>query len=591
MQLNLTRSLLTLGMTALASGTALSQFTVTPLVVEGDNVAGVGTVTSIFDSSVNSSGDWIVEADTDNAVTTEDAVVIRNGALIMREGIPNSGFDAPVGAWYTSITTPQLNDNGDLMMLLRVKLADLSSSSVLAVNGITLLEGAGVSAAPAGAPAGWTTWDFLAAAWMNNSGQILVQGNLGDGLGGFLPVLVMVDHDGLGSVTGQTILAQVGELMVGHNTPVQGFYNQRRSNAINDSGTTLWFVDDENTITVGNDNICCDSHYYMSGTELIQEGDATGVTLLDNWNHLSAAEVDLSNNGNYVMIADTDAPSATDNIMVFNNSTFLRREGDLIPALPATIIKSFSGNVAINDAGNIIWMCTLADELTPTSTSGYALFRDDEVLLEEDVSMIGGIVIGDISTGSNDRSVSENGQFLTQEMTILDAATSANGTDSNGCWMISFSPAADTICFGDGSVVACPCLNESVLGAGEGCKHSLGYGAKLHAGGTNVVANDDMTFFASQAIPGEPGMLVQGSTLGGIAFKDGMFCMGNPTERMEVVFLDANGAGSTVSSIVTEGNVMPGQTRYYQFWFRNPGGVSPCGTGSNFTNGLRIDWI
>ena len=153
----------------------------------------------------------------------------------------------------------------------------------------------------------------------------------------------------------------------------------------------------------------------------------------------------------------------------------------------------------------------------------------------------------------------------------------------------SIGPPGTTICVGDGTAGPCPCGNQSAVGAGRGCTNSTGEGARLVATGTAFHDADDLGLRIEGARPLQPSLLVQGSAQLVLPFKDGIFCMGVPTERVEVVQLDAAGAGETTTSLaaLVPG---PGETRYYQQWYRDPA-TSPCGTGSNFSNGVKVDWL
>ena len=176
---------------------------------------------------------------------------------------------------------------------------------------------------------------------------------------------------------------------------------------------------------------------------------------------------------------------------------------------------------------------------------------------------------------------------------VPDACDLASGisTDFNGDGIPDECGPGTVLCAGDGSAIPCPCGNNSAAGAGEGCANSTGSGAILYTTGTTVVANDDLRFHIAQARPGQPALLVQGATYVTMPFRDGVFCTGNPTARVEVVFLDGSGNGSTTGSIVTNGLIPAnGGIRRYQMWYRDPA-VSPCGTGSNFSQGIAIHWI
>ena len=59
--------------------------------------------------------------------------------------------------------------------------------------------------------------------------------------------------------------------------------------------------------------------------------------------------------------------------------------------------------------------------------------------------------------------------------------------------------------------------------------------------------------------------------------------------RLEVS--TANGTGGALSTVPIGpvGLVVPGETKYYQYWYRDPIS-SPCGALFNLTNGLQVAW-
>ena len=144
-------------------------------------------------------------------------------------------------------------------------------------------------------------------------------------------------------------------------------------------------------------------------------------------------------------------------------------------------------------------------------------------------------------------------------------------------------------CVGDGSGTACPCGNTSALGAGEGCANSTGSGALLTASGSDTVADDNLVLHVVQARPGQPCVFVQGAAQIETPFRDGLLCMGNPTDRLEVAALDATGAVDSSTSLGAAGGAAPGQTLHYQVWYRDPT-ISPCGSGSNLSNAVSMTW-
>ena len=182
------------------------------------------------------------------------------------------------------------------------------------------------------------------------------------------------------------------------------------------------------------------------------------------------------------------------------------------------------------------------------------------------------------------------------------AATGVNGDQGDNsaplagaAYIFEIGPPGVGYCFGDeGSGTPCPCNNDNdgTL-PGSGCANGVfPSGARLTGNGLASVTNDSLVLRTAYQEPNNSGLYFQGITdlTPGLLWGDGLRCTGGAITRLQVRFADGVGSSNTTIPIGSKGDVSPGDTRYYQCWYRNPQD-SPCGYQFNASNGYVITWI
>ncbi len=153
-------------------------------------------------------------------------------------------------------------------------------------------------------------------------------------------------------------------------------------------------------------------------------------------------------------------------------------------------------------------------------------------------------------------------------------------------------------CFGDpGAGTPCPCSNDNDGSvAGSGCANGVfASGAQLTGSGVASVSADTLVLATTGLEPVNSGLYFQADNdlFPGNAWGDGLQCAGGQLKRLGVRFSDGSGYSDTSGYpqpiSVKAGNVLAGDTKYYQCWYRNPNG-SPCGSDFNASNGYAVTW-
>ncbi len=164
-------------------------------------------------------------------------------------------------------------------------------------------------------------------------------------------------------------------------------------------------------------------------------------------------------------------------------------------------------------------------------------------------------------------------------------------------------------CFGDGSLLtACPCVRPNTVpnppaALGHGCANSLNpNGALLNASGSTTPAPGTVAFDVL-VVPNYVGfgLMVKGNAnaTAGIAAADGIRCADGQLIRFGSHFAGTNGAPQghwTYPNTVQTNPVSvqtaqpPGQTAYYQLFYRAAAPNFCNAATTNWSNGYRITW-
>ena len=513
-------------------------------------------------------------------------MVLFNGTVLWREGT-SLGFTPPPGTEAGSfIDVLDINDAGDVMFTTPVRDVGTTSNgaTLLIWNGVTVIETGVTPCNAPGLPPG-TIYDSVSEVWQNNNRELLVGARI-DSAGVTNNIMLRVDLDALGNIVSETSLAMEGETLPGpnHMTPIQGFSFSKGRQSINDNGESMWYVDDEHATAGG--STLSDANIYLTdsanvNTLLYNEADPFPTDPMDTFDHFSTAEIDLNNSGDFVFSGFDRGPSADDSWLfksIGGVIEVIAHEGDPVPAAisgPWLIAgASFGGIVPFSNNGDVLWFLDWDD---PDTTIDTGLFFNDDLLLQEGVSMLGGLVVDDIPNSDSEIAMSDSGAFGIIEV-VLEGDPAG---DLDAVYVVELG--------GNIGTEYCPTN-----------PNSTGASGVLAATGSVTASDNDVTLVASSLPSVAFGYFITSETQGFIANpggSEGNLCVSGSIGRYvgpgQVQNSGPDGSFSLVLDLTqtpTPGGFVPvvaGETRNYQAWHRDAGMSGPS---SNLTNGVSISF-
>lgn len=172
-------------------------------------------------------------------------------------------------------------------------------------------------------------------------------------------------------------------------------------------------------------------------------------------------------------------------------------------------------------------------------------------------------------------------------------ASVAGGADVNadgwpdfasGAWNVATQPAI----FAEASVLTFGCWPDAAYNYCAAVANSTNQRARMQWQNTLSVTANDLRLSADRCPPNKPGLFFYGPSAAELPAGDGHLCVAGGSFRLGVVNTGPTGTPTWSFDVLQPpspaGQVQPGDTWHFSFWFRDPTG-GPA--GFNFADGLR----
>lgn len=411
-------------------------FTITTLVLEGDDVPGIGQVTSIDAVTINDAGQWLVEVDTSFANADLDGAVLGPRGVFVREG---DALAAPAGASIGSFDSVWLGEDGNVAWNLFLDGTPTNADSGLFFNTDLILQESTFSMA-SGLSA-MTPYIGFFETRATTGGEFFCVASVDDpAIASTVDrALVWFDHDPVGGGYTETLLAKEGDVLPGVADAATDFGTGPESFAVNLGGQALFTVALSGAAATN-------GALYLDNTLIARKGDESPVAGLFYSNLGTNSRVDVNNRGDFAFGTGLSGDASTNQIIVRNGAKFVQK-GDAAPGLAGRTVTSFnSAPVRIADDGDVVWY-GLLDGATATNQG---LWKGEQLLAQKGVTTVDGLLFtslaGTTATGGIGEgfAISRNGRFV-----ILRGVLTG---DLVGAFLIEFDEGSPADLNSDGAV-------------------------------------------------------------------------------------------------------------------------------------------